>query len=1119
MHPRLFALSSRLPVAPQVVALLGPARSGKTYHLIGTYRAVLEKTDSTGLDRALWLAPNGRTAAAVRDELIRTGLTACLRTGVLTFEDLTAQVFTASGARFKPIDAILQRELLRRVIASTTENRMLSFFAEAAGRSGFVDLVAEHITELKRRNISPKAYLTAATRAVDLEQKELAQLYADYERLLTKNGLVDRESAHEAACNALAENTCTRFQNLELVVADGFSDFTGTQHEIVRLLSHRAGQLYISLPAFDASRPDLFTKTRATLHELQHNFPQLQIRQVPHRPVPNPAIDYIANHIFAHPKLLPAPSPAVTKALAQIEIVEASGEHDEIVQIARRIKAILTDAQKPNRPNDILVVFRTLTNVAARIREVFTQFGIPFYLDASPNIASAPAIKTLLDVLQLDQDDWPFRRVIAVVTNNSIGAFSAGARRAAEWLARDLQIASGRATLLARAQSLADEPTPPNERGDHLERRMVAATAALPALLPLATALDELPQQTTPTEWCLALENLGKTLRLAIFLGGSEIDELTTADLAAWKSILSHFAALERLDAWLNQPPRQLTLAEFLALFRGVVANTSLPRAHNEAGRVRVLAAAAARNISAKHLFLGGMSDQAFPSAELAGRLATDADYRRLAQSAHQHAAITTTAAATRAQAEMLLFYEILTRAEESLTISFPALDEKAQTLPPSPYVVELDRLFEDDQTQHIKHASPQLSPVAFSEKPYSIAEWRIQAISRAVQKDPDCHPLAGIFSCVEMQPLAGSVDAGLRIVHARARGESFGPAEGLLTSPAIAERLAQRFGKQHTWSASQWETYATCPFRFYMQHVLGLEPLGDLVLETDFARRGSRLHDVLAAFHRRWLTVRKQSYASPNEEAAAFLAHLQEVAQERTTARSRVGIDAALLELDRRQILKWANRHFDNQAKYNAGCGRLGVPMRPTHFEFRFGPDRRGDSAADPDSTTSTFVLKIDGEPIQITGQIDRIDVGEIAGKKVFNIIDYKSGRRASLKRDQLETGQQLQLPIYVEAAQVLVFKNDATPLQAGYWSMGAGFDSKGALATPHSNDGPTWEDTQNVVHRLIREFIDNIRHGHFPVDSRDDKCTSTCDFNMTCRVSQVRSLNKTQWPEETRS
>jgi hypothetical protein len=299
------------------------------------------------------------------------------------------------------------------------------------------------------------------------------------------------------------------------------------------------------------------------------------------------------------------------------------------------------------------------------------------------------------------------------------------------------------------------------------------------------------------------------------------------------------------------------------------------------------------------------------------------------------------------------------------------------------------------------------------------------------------------------------------------------------------------------------------------MKEVLGLEPLGDLVLETDFARRGSRLHDVLAAFHRQWVTVRNQRQIESDDEPAAFLAYLEEVTNQRTSAGSRIGVDAALAELDRRQILKWAQRHYANQSKYDSNCVKLGVPMEPKHFEFRFGP-ARSDSQADPDSTPDAFVININGEPIHITGQIDRIDVGTLEdGKRVFSVIDYKSGRRATLKREQLETGQQLQLPIYVEAAQVLVFKNEATPLLAGYWGMASGFDAKGALALSAESGGSQWSETQAAVRRLIREFIDHIRHGDFPVASRDDKCTSTCEYHMLCRVAQVRSLGKTWWPE----
>ncbi len=1126
-------------MAAEVVVLTGPARSGKTHELVRRYRVTLEAAPQNGLDRAIWLAPNGRTAAAVRRQLVIAGLHACLRPGVLTFDVLTGQILAATNSLQTPLPRVAQRELLRRVVAQVLDSGKLTFFADAATRAGFIDLLAQHIAELRRRDIRPQAYANIVSRRTDAPQhRELALLYADYESQLANHRFVDHESALGTARDALAQNACPRFQNLELIVADGFTDFTCTEHAILRLLAQRAKQLLVSLPTDSHSvRPDLFAKTTATLSELRRNYPQLGVRQLEPRPIESPAIDYLTQHVFRHPKHIPEPSASVLDSLPQLEIVGACGAQDEIVQIARRIKALLTGEV---RPGQILVVFRSLADIAPRVREVFSRFGIPYSLDARPPLASAAVVKTLVALLRLDQDDWPFRRVVAVLTNHTLSALDAAARRAADWLVRDLQIAAGRSPLLDRVQALAAEPSSPHDRSERLQRRVEAAAAAQPALVRLAQALDKLPQTATPTEWCEALSHLGAELALSPFVGETptvqidrfsdtlpcdELHALQLTDLAAWQSIAAHFAALERLDAWLGQPPRQLSRSELIAALLDVSTNESFPPTSDDAGRVCVVAAPSARNGSARHLFLAGMSEQAFPSPERAGSLATDAEYDHFARAAHQ-ASISheadTFPSATRAQAEMLLFYEVLSRAAESLTISYPALDDKAQTLPPSPYVVELERILGAEGFSRIRRTHPQLSPVPLpstSAEPshanqqtspgargiYCVRDWRIQAVARATETHGDRRLLAGIFSCQKTAPLAAAIDAGLRIVHDRASGDSFGAAEGLLSSPAVAERLAERFGPKHAWSASRWETYATCPFRFFMEAVLGLEPLGDLVLETDFARRGSRLHDVLAAFHRQWLSVRAELSIAPDDEPAEFLAHLQQVIEERTSHPARGGIDAALLELDRRQILKWAAGHFNNQQKYDNACMKLGAAMTPAYFEFRFGLARRGDSLNDPDSTTDALVLNLDGEPIHITGQIDRIDTGKLGGKQVFNVIDYKSGRRAALKTELLETGQQLQLPIYVEAAQALVFHDEATPLAAGYWSMGSGFDSKAAPG----------QDIQTLVHRLIRQFIDGIRRGDFPVASRDEKCTSTCTFNMVCRVAQVRSLGKSWQPE----
>ena len=47
-------------------------------------------------------------------------------------------------------------------------------------------------------------------------------------------------------------------------------------------------------------------------------------------------------------------------------------------------------------------------------------------------------------------------------------------------------------------------------------------------------------------------------------------------------------------------------------------------------------------------------------------------------------------------------------------------------------------------------------------------------------------------------------------------------------------------------------------------------------------------------------------------------------------------------------------------------------------------------------------------------------------------------------------------------------------------------------------------------TVEERIAQFVRDIRHGAFPVASRDEHCTSYCDYRTVCRIAQIRALGK---------
>ncbi len=260
--------------------MLGPARAGKTHELLSRYFLSLTTGSTTALDRRLWIAPNPRAATLVRDALLDRGGTACLAPGITTFDGLSKEIVFAADLKIRQITRVQQRELLRRTVAMALAEEKLQFFAEAARRSGFIDLFAEHIRELRQRDISPSAYQQiATTRGQPIQHRELALLYTHYDRQLAAHHLCDGEGIYWAARDVLAKGDCRRFAKLDLVVVDGFTDFTRTQHEILCLLADRSERLFISLPTGaveDGARTDLFAKTTATLVELKDAFPNLK---------------------------------------------------------------------------------------------------------------------------------------------------------------------------------------------------------------------------------------------------------------------------------------------------------------------------------------------------------------------------------------------------------------------------------------------------------------------------------------------------------------------------------------------------------------------------------------------------------------------------------------------------------------------------------------------------------------------------------------------------------------------------------------------------------------------------------------------------------------------------
>jgi ATP-dependent helicase/nuclease subunit B len=682
---------------------------------------------------------------------------------------------------------------------------------------------------------------------------------------------------------------------------------------------------------------------------------------------------------------------------------------------------------------------------------------------------------------------------------------------AAEKLVRWLQIPSGRDALAAQLQRMAAAPLPEGE-GSHARRQRElgrAAKMAWPLVRRMREALDPLPQQATLGQWAVAIESLAETLGLL-----RSADPPAAADRLAWQQLMAALRAGEQLSNWIGESPPVLSRREFFDHLQDVLRCEPLRQASDETGRVRVLAAESARNLSAPYVFLAGLSEKSFPALGRDDCILNDADTARLIS-----AGLPLVPQSERSRHEMLLFYELVTRATRRLVLSYPALDAKAQPLSPSPYLSEVVRVCGQDRIA--RGRAPDLSVVPDSDDVLGPREFRVRAVAQALEGDAG--PWAELARHPATNRAANNVLSSLRASLARQRGESFGPYEGMLLGDAARQALRTRFGPERCWSPSQLEQYARCPYQFFLDRVLHLEPSEDPVLAVDYRTRGQMLHALLATLHRK-LNERWGGPSSPSdEEERALVDEIGIVLAELLASmRSDRSLDNGLRKIDARQLAAWLADYRRQHAKYDAAGREWERPLKPAHFEVSFGPGHLGDERepADPQevpdalSTREPFQLVSGQETIRFTGRIDRIDVGQLSGQCVFSIVDYKTSASSRANAKAIHDGYALQLPLYALAAAELLSKQQAIPFLAGYWNVaGSGFKeaiSFYAVAGGALQISQEWEALREQLRHRIRSLVEGIREGQFPMHSADEECTSRCAFSTVCRVNQVRALGK---------
>ena len=381
-----------------------------------------------------------------------------------------------------------------------------------------------------------------------------------------------------------------------------------------------------------------------------------------------------------------------------------------------------------------------------------------------------------------------------------------------------------------------------------------------------------------------------------------------------------------------------------------------------------------------------GLGEGSFPRLAVPSALLDEADRQQLRQNGFPLVCL-----ADLLPGEMHLFYQLVTRATQRLTLCFPAVDGRGQPLLPSSFLSQVLECFEPG-TIEVRRRVMLIEGIG-SDVPLSPAEYRIQLVKSRPQSFSATRKGAALF------PILTDAAAMARC---RFHEADFTPFEGYFRDPDAIAGVKQLFGPDRVFSPTALEDYVACPFRFFLKHVLRLEELNEPREEIEVTRRGQAFHRALARLH---TERRARDVHEPDAQVDQELNQQLTAAVEEYAARAASPASKVLWQLEGQRLARAGGRYRGHWQKFLEPWQQLQVAPRPHLFEVDFGlPTAPGAPPTEP------LIIRLGDLEVRISGRIDRVDLAELDDGIGFWVIDYKTGRSTHYTGSDLRQFRRLQ-------------------------------------------------------------------------------------------------------------
>ena len=979
---------------------------------------------------------------------------------IYTFAGFVEALLESTGRPVTLVSDTERRLILKQAVANAADSGLLDALGPAGGTEGFLSHLQRVVDSLKQAAVEPPAFAERAQKRTTSGplDKLVARAYASYQDALQKRDLYDRIGLFWEA-NVACEKDCPPLlAGIELVVLDGFDDFTVSEFRLLKSLADQVKTLCFGIN-YDENpeRADLYALQIRTLSCLREHFDIIQ--ESSEAPVPRTFSEHAAAYL-----LWRGSPPEPTDCRPNLALIPCADPVHEAETVARSVKELLLEEKACL--HEIVVVFRDPRESAHVIRGAFARFGVPLHLTQAPSLQESAACIFVLALIEADQE-WKHTPIEELLASPWLAGEMDPVVQAAPTLARLAGIVAGYSewerglqALLERLGESSDDQT------TQCLQRMPDAQGAIEAMLARLRRLRDLmmmiPAQGSVPEFAQAVEAVVQASDLLRTASRHPVSAIREQERNALTGLRGLLGLLH------DAPPdgdQRIGRRDFATLLRQLMRTAPFEAPHPPHA-VECTALERLRNRRFAYVFLCGFNEGVIPSPDPVNAIYGNEDIRELAQ-----CGVPLEPPHIRRDRELAWIQHAIAAAREQLVISWSTIRRDGKETRESPYVEEIRCLFAEHSVQ-----APTPAPEAFVPSPEHIASVA------------DLRNVAALRSPVlRKHPEAARLLPGINLEGLRHSPQPFDAYDGLLAAPDLRERVERTFGENHVFSVRQLEQYAECPFRFFAERILQVLAVETPMEELDALEHGSLVHAVLQRFHATH-TGSSVLDLDPGIARESLFDAIDHVVDDRLRGASRTM--QGLMQAERLMLKRLLIHYLHWEGDRDDGH------WKPAHFEVAFGGARA--SSNDPLNRREPYELVTPNGPVRFMGIIDRIDRHDNS----VRIIDYKTGTPPTFSK--MKEGKAIQLPIYALACEQTLCPDDLCN-EARYIQVGKE-SKKGFLSR---NRPEEWEGCMSRVRQAVVGLVAGIRSGAFPPTPEDTACRH-CPMASACRHEKVRIERK---------